>query len=398
MRHFDTWLVRDPYSLFHYYPSGRRWPETIRELIQTRQICSPDAFSSSYSSNAPTPIPSADSTSQPTSTFFQRLPPEIRLMIYAHVFDQDTTIHLVQVKNKIRHVRCTNPSALDKHRQCCPATVARWRTTPTTTTTTTGTTNATSTSISPPKSPTSNPNTPKESTEPTTTKLYPHTNPSLPDTLTPQTTNLLHVCRAMYTESSSLLYRNFHFDTDDLYTFLSFTGQISPLNRDNIRSLTIHYTPIWTPLSGQEHSFSVYTHTHNDALWNGVWEVVRRCRGLEELKLGLDLGSFVGVNLAGGGGGGGGNGNGNGGMTVTGGHNVPFGIEENWVQPLLKLRGLKRFELGRVLEAQGLVRDVEGLRGRLRGVVCRARDGVEDEDEDEDDDGGRKARLAILAA
>ncbi|OOG01165.1 hypothetical protein ASPCADRAFT_203029, partial [Aspergillus carbonarius ITEM 5010] len=330
MRHFDTWLVRDPYSLFHYYPSGRRWPETLRELIQTRQICSPEA-----SSHAPIPIPPADSTSQPTSAFFQRLPPEIRLMIYAHVFDQDTTIHLVQIKNKIRHVRCTHPSPLEKHRQCCPATVARWRTTPSPTTTNTSTRTTNAISPSPPKPPTSipNANAPKETTtEPTTTKLYPHTNPSLPDSLTPQTSNLLHVCRAMYTEASSLLYRTVTFDTDDLYTFLAFAGQISPGHRDNIRSLTIHYTPIWTPLSGQEHALSVYTHTHNDALWNGVWEVVRRCRGLEGLQLGLDLGSFVGVNLAGGGGGGG---NGNGGMTVTGGHPVPFGIEENWVQPLL---------------------------------------------------------------
>ncbi|PYI01720.1 hypothetical protein BO78DRAFT_378472 [Aspergillus sclerotiicarbonarius CBS 121057] len=397
MRHFDTWLLRDPYSIFHYYPSGRRWPETIRELIQTRQICSPDASSNGPSSNAP--IPPADSTSQPTSAFFQRLPPEIRLMIYTHVFGQDTTIHLVQVKNKIRHVRCSHPAPLDKHRQCCPESVARWRTTPTTTSTTTRTTTTNITPTFEPK-PTTTTKSPNQTTEPTTSKLYPHTSPSLSNTLTPQTASLLHVCKAMYTESSPLLYRTMHFDTDDLYTFLSFTSQLPAPHLQSLRSVTIHYTPLWTPLSGQEHSFSVYTHTHNDFLWKRTWEVVRKkCTGLERLRLALDLGSFVGVVAAGIPGGGAAAG----GMTVTGGHRVPFGMEENWVQPLLKVRGLRQFELGvmvkcdrvarRVLEAEGLVREVEALRAGVRGVVCQSRD-----EEEEMVVQGRKGRLAIMAA
>lgn len=41
MRHFDAWLLRDPYSIWHYYSTGRRWQEIVRELIQERKICAP---------------------------------------------------------------------------------------------------------------------------------------------------------------------------------------------------------------------------------------------------------------------------------------------------------------------------------------------------------------------
>ncbi|RAL00278.1 uncharacterized protein BO80DRAFT_325667, partial [Aspergillus ibericus CBS 121593] len=377
MRHFDTWLIRDPYSIFHYYPSGRRWSETLREMIQTRQICSPDAASNASN----TPIPFADSTSQPTSAFFQRLPPEIRLMIYAYVFGEDTTIHLVQVKDQIRHVRCTHPAPLEKHRQCCPATVARWRTLTSNPTTNTTTTNTSTTNTRTTSKPTTTPSPPqpsKESEPPS--KLYPHTSPLLPPLLsTPQhTTAPLHTCKAMYTESAPLLYRTFTFDTDDLYTLLAFTTHLPPPHRHSLRALTIHYTPIWTPFSTDEpHAFSVYTHTHNDELWVAVWEVVRRCTGLEVVRLGLDLGRWVGVGMGGNAG------------RVAGGRRVPFGVREKWVQPVLKVRGLKRFELGvvvkcdrvarRVLEVDGLVREVEAFREGVSRVVCQPR---EEEEED----------------
>ncbi|EHA17766.1 hypothetical protein ASPNIDRAFT_176703, partial [Aspergillus niger ATCC 1015] len=381
MRHFDTWILRDPYSIFHYYPTGKRWPESIRELIQSRQICSPP--SSANNDAIPAAIP-ADNTSQPTSSFFQRLPPEIRLMIYAYVFNDspnttptpndsttNTTIHLVQIRNKIHHVRCTHPSPLDKHRQCCPQTMARWRTSPTTTTTTIPKPiTTTTTTITKGGAVTS----PAKATD-TNSSLYPHTHPSLPLTLSKNTTSPLLTCRAMYLESAPLLYSLTTIDTDDLYTFLSFINTIPPHLRKYIKSLTVQYTPIWQPMAGQEYPFSVYTHTHNDMLWGGFWDAVaRKCPGLERVRLGLDLGTVFAVNNNIGGGGG---------MSVTGGNMVSFGTEEEWVRPLLRVRGLKSFELGvmvrcdrlarRVLE-NGLVRDVQVLRERLMEVMCKERD------------------------
>ncbi|GLA47983.1 hypothetical protein AnigIFM63604_003013 [Aspergillus niger] len=401
MRHFDTWILRDPYSIFHYYPTGKRWPESIRELIQSRQICSPP--SSANNDAIPAAIP-ADNTSQPTSSFFQRLPPEIRLMIYAYVFNDspnttptpndsttNTTIHLVQIRNKIHHVRCTHPSPLDKHRQCCPQTMARWRTSPTTTTTTIP--KPITTAITKGGAVTS----PAKATD-TNSSLYPHTHPSLPPTLSKNTTSPLLTCRAMYLESAPLLYSLTTIDTDDLYTFLSFINTISPHLRKYIRSLTVQYTPIWQPMAGQEYPFSVYTHTHNDMLWGGFWDAVaRKCPGLERVRLGLDLGTVFAVNNNIGGGGG---------MSVTGGNMVSFGTEEEWVRPLLRVRGLKSFELGvmvrcdrlarRVLE-NGLVRDVQVLRERLMEVMCGERNRHVNDEEDGVSE-RRRGRLAIMAA
>ncbi|KAI2887536.1 hypothetical protein CBS76997_560 [Aspergillus niger] len=404
MRHFDTWILRDPYSIFHYYPTGKRWPESIRELIQSRQICSPP--SSANNDAIPAAIP-ADNTSQPTSSFFQRLPPEIRLMIYAYVFNDspnttptpndsttNTTIHLVQIRNKIHHVRCTHPSPLDKHRQCCPQTMARWRTSPTTTTTTIPKPiTTTTTTITKGGAVTS----PAKATD-TNSSLYPHTHPSLPLTLSKNTTSPLLTCRAMYLESAPLLYSLTTIDTDDLYTFLSFINTISPHLRKYIKSLTVQYTPIWQPMAGQEYPFSVYTHTHNDMLWGGFWDAVaRKCPGLERVRLGLDLGTVFAVNNNIGGGGG---------MSVTGGNMVSFGTEEEWVRPLLRVRGLKSFELGvmvrcdrlarRVLE-NGLVRDVQVLRERLMEVMCKERDRHVNDEEDGVSE-RRRGRLAIMAA
>ncbi|KAL3252302.1 hypothetical protein ABHI18_010124 [Aspergillus niger] len=402
MRHFDTWILRDPYSIFHYYPTGKRWPESVRELIQSRQICSPPSSANNDAIPAATP---ADSTSQPTSSFFQLLPPEIRLMIYAYVFNDspnttptpndsitNTTIHLVQIRNKIHHVRCTHPSPLDKHRQCCPQTMARWRTSPTTTTTTIPKP-ITTTTITKGGAVTS----PAKATD-TNSSLYPHTHPSLSPTLSKNTTSPLLTCRAMYLESAPLLYSLTTIDTDDLYTFLSFINTISPHLRKYIRSLTVQYTPIWQPMAGQEYPFSVYTHTHNDMLWGGFWDAVaRKCPGLERVRLGLDLGTVFAVNNNIGGGGG---------MSVTGGNMVSFGTEEEWVRPLLRVRGLKSFELGvmvrcdrlarRVLE-NGLVRDVQVLRERLMEVMCGERNRHVNDEEDGVSE-RRRGRLAIMAA
>ncbi|KAJ5432523.1 uncharacterized protein N7458_011679 [Penicillium daleae] len=177
MRHFDAWVIRDPYSIWHYYTTGQRWKDTVRELIHDRKICAPslnsiDPYPSSSSSSpsSTATISSSSSSSTPsttvqqTSPLFTRLPPEIRAIIWSYVFDAET-IHLVTIKNKVRHVRCSSPAtsttSLTNHRHCCPTTLARWRTPSTTTT--------------------------NINSSPNTNLLYPHTNPTLPSTLTTST-------------------------------------------------------------------------------------------------------------------------------------------------------------------------------------------------------------------
>lgn len=152
-------------------------------------------------------------------------------------------------------------------------------------------------------------------------------------------------------------------------------------------------------MAGLDHKGSIYAHTHSDELWGRFWGVVASLRGLKGLGLGLDLGVVsardVGVD-----GGGGGNGNGNGHGY---GQRIPFGIAEGWVRPLLKVRGLREFDLAvsarcdassRAVVEGRLVRDVGLLRGELKRVLCLPR---ERERDCKKGMMGRRVRLAITA-
>lgn len=363
MRHFDAWVIRDPYSIWHYYTTGQRWKDTVRELIHDRKICAPSLHPQPHPHPQATSInwyPASLSTSSTTtstsntdtgiiqqtqSPLFTRLPPEIRAIIWEYVFGADT-IHLVTIKDKVRHVRCSSPWAstsspdksLTHHRHCCPTTLARWRTTP------------------------------FPSSQTQQTLLYPHTHPSLPATLSNSTPSLLRTCHLIHTETSHLLYKNTNFDIDDLYTFIAFTQSLSPTALSHIRSLTLHWTPIWTPLAGQDHKSSIYAHTHSDELWLHFWARVAALPGLREVKLVIDLGAFTGRVVS------------DGGVVLGGrGNRIPLVLGEAWTVPLLAVRGLRVFEmvvtvrcdeLARgVLEA-GIVRDAGRLRDGLRGVMC----------------------------
>ena len=286
-------------------------------------------------------------------------------MIYEYAFG-DQVVHLVQVKDKIRHVRCNNTtSSLDKNRRCCPVTPARWRANDLAAAATfpSPTNSASSTSA------TSN------------SMLYPHTHPSLPSQLSNSSTALLRTCRAVYAEASSILYKNSAFDVDDLTTFIAFSLSISADHLRAIRKLTIQWMPVWQPMAGEEHKSSIYSHTHNDRLWALFWNRVAALSGLEDLALIVDLGSFAGTPAgapaaAGNGGAGGA------GASVIGGNRLRLSIAEPWVAPLLCVRGLRSFELGitakcdavakEVLEG-GLVRDAVILRDHLRMVMCSKR-------------------------
>lgn len=374
MRHFDAWLLRDPYSIWHYYSTGRRWQETVRNLIQDRKICAPpvDLLPSTNSSVKPVDPYSRPMAPQPDCMLFSKLPAEIRLMIYNYVFG-DETVHLVQLKGKIRHVRCHHSSSsLESNRQCCPITPARWRVSD------------------------------GEIPGHTDRVLYPHTHASLPDMLSNSSLSLLRTCRAIYAEAADIPFRNPVFDVDDLHTFIAFSLSICPQRLQSIKRLTVQWMPVWQPMAGEEHKSSIYSHTHNDRLWALFWARIASLGGLEELRLSLDLGRFSGNASSG----------------LIGGNRLRLSIDQPWVTPMLFVRGLKSFELGitarcdeyakRVLE-NDLCRDAVVLRDQLRAAMCsppssplpvpgfQLKSCLMDELQ-EQPDRGMRPRLAITAA
>ncbi|KAJ5281900.1 hypothetical protein N7478_007272 [Penicillium angulare] len=330
MRHFDAWVVRDPYSIWHYYSTGRRWQDTVRTLIQERKICSPSQEPETEPTNTKPINP------QSTSPLLSQLPPEIRQMIWGYVFGSKT-IHLVTVKDKIRHVACpqSNPS-LTQHRHCCPYTPARWRI--------------------------YDGRVPGHSDR----LLYPHTHDLLPDHLSNSGNALLQTCQGINLEASDLLYQQSNFDVDDLYTFIAFASAIGTQKLNCIRQLTVQWMPVWQPFTGKDHKGSIYAHTHSDALWSEFWSVVSSMRGLRELQLSIDLGRFTGTQIGGG-------------PVIVAGQRIPLVLSEGWLLPLLNVRGLKGFELAvtarcdaaakGVIEEE-LVRDAVVLRDQLRAVMC----------------------------
>lgn len=333
MRHFDAWVVRDPYSIWHYYSTGHRWQDTVRSMIQERKICSPvpDAGRSAIN-----PYTEA-MDSQPNCDLLQRLPPEIRQMIWGYVFGSEA-IHLVNMKDKIRHVRCSSGSkpSLTHHRHCCPLTPARWRVYD-------GRISGHSDSL-----------------------LYPHTHKRLPDNLSNSGAALLRTCRAIYAETADMLYQNATFDVDDLYTFIAFAKAVGPYHLAAIRSLTVQWTPMWQPLTGKDHTSSIYAHTHSDALWTQFWALVSSLPSLQSLYVSFDLGRFTGAITGGG-------------TVVVAGQRLPLVLAESWLLPLLNVRGLKEFELAvtarcdsaakGVIEGD-LVRDAGVLKDQLKAVMC----------------------------
>jgi hypothetical protein len=298
-------------------------------------------------------------SSQPNCGLLQKLPPEIRLMIYGYVFG-DEAVHLVQLKGKIRHVRCCkhkSASDIPSHRHCCSETMARWRSFSSSFSTSAG----------------------------SDSHLYPHTHKSLPGKLSNSSLSLLRTCRAIYLEAADIPYQTLSFDVDDLHTFVAFSLTISPEHLARIKRLTVQWTPIWQPMTGDSSSSpvgsnksSIYSHTHNDHLWKLFWSRVQALEGLEALYLNLDLGRFMGnaMNIV----------PGAPGSVLLGGANnkkISLNISEPWLQPLMDVRGLKDFDLcvsarcdasARNTLVEQIGAEAVVLRDCLREVMCLPRE------------------------
>jgi hypothetical protein len=352
MRHLDAWILRDPYSIWHYYSTGRVWQESVRGMIQDRQICAPQVDISESPSKSPVDPLARSISNQPNCGLLQKLPPEVRLMIYEYVFG-DGAVHLVQLKGKIRHVRCQQhqSASIANHRHCCPETPARWRV-----------------------------SSDSRVAGHSDSMLYPHTHTSLPAKLSNSSLALLRTCRAIYLEAADIPYSDLAFDVDDLHTFVAFSLTICPERLRSIKRLTVQWTPIWQPMTGDKSSSSIYAHTHNDQLWKLFWSRVQALTGLEDLQFSLDLGRFMG------------NGNGNpanvnANNVLLGGTSkkISLGVNEPWIAPMLAVRGLKDFELcvtarcdasARNILAQEIGRDAVILRDHLKAVMCLPREEV----------------------
>ncbi|KAJ5160540.1 uncharacterized protein N7482_007544 [Penicillium canariense] len=319
MRHFDAWVVRDPYSIWHYYATGQRWKDTQQPL----------------------PVPLPLHPKQPPDLLLppHPPPPEIRHMIWGFVFGADT-LHLVTVKDKVRHVRCNSASpSLTQHRHCCPTTPARWRVSD------------------------------SRVQGHSDGLLYPHTHAQLPSSLSDGNVALLRTCRAIHAEAATTLYAQSTFDVDDLYTFIAFAQSVPRAALSSIRRLTVQWMPVWTPLTGQDHKGSIYAHTHSDVLWLQFWAAVASLPALRALKLSIDLGRFTGTVTGGG-------------AVLVAGQRIPLVLKEPWLLPLLNVRGLEEFELAVTarcdVAARGVIegdlcRDAGVLRDQLRAVMCSRR-------------------------
>ncbi|KAL2004020.1 hypothetical protein VTN02DRAFT_818 [Thermoascus thermophilus] len=334
MRHFDAWLLRDPYSIWHFYSTGRRWQETISEMIRNRKICAPEVDTTSPRHREPVDPFARPMSPQSDCLFLHKLPPEIRLIIYNYVFG-DGAVHLVQLKGKIRHVRCRHTSSsIDRNRHCCPVTPARWRVYD-------GRVAGHSDRM-----------------------LYPHTHQLLPEVLSNSSLSLLRTCRAIYAEAADIPYSSLVFDVDDLHTFIAFSSMICPERLRAIKRLTVQWMPVRQPMAGEEHWSSIYSYTHNDRLWALFWMRVQALPGLQELRLSLDIGRFSG-SAAGG--------------IVIGGRRIRLAIDEGWIAPLLFVRGLRSFDLcvtarcdasAKSILEEKMKNDAAKLRDQLRAIMC----------------------------
>ncbi|KAJ5307252.1 hypothetical protein N7476_007908 [Penicillium atrosanguineum] len=330
MRHFDAWhlaLLPNPnlLQLDKHSPRPNNLSTNLLPNFLILSVPPNQPLHTTY--KPPIPItPLSPPSRNPLHDLVLRLPP--------------STLHIVTIKNKLRHLRCTSPSnpqtELTHHRHCCPTTPARWRV--------------------------YDGRVPGHSDR----LLYPHTHEQLPDLVSDGNVSLLRTCRAIYAETADLVYRNSTIDVDDLYTFIAFSEAISLRARNAIRRLTVQWMPVWEPLAGLDHKGSIYAHTHSDALWTSFWARVAQLEGLRELNLSVDLGRFTGTVTGGG-------------AVVVAGQKLPLVLKERWLVPLLDVRGLTAFELAvtaRCDEAakgvieSGLVRDAAVLRDQLRAVMC----------------------------
>ncbi|PSN70639.1 hypothetical protein BS50DRAFT_570171 [Corynespora cassiicola Philippines] len=185
-----------------------------------------------------------------------RLPLELRHMIYRAVLG-DSTMHMILKENKLGHLRCKAPSALEcplgyngrtLSRECCWGTVD-------------------SANIWSPMS--------GDIAEPTDGNILP----------------LLQTCRQVYSESIKFLYSSNSFSFSDLDCLRYFSCTILPCRFALIRSIDIEWClswPIYDPVSQHLLLSDPPLYPPNDeATWEETWRIIADMPNLQFVRASL---------------------------------------------------------------------------------------------------------------
>ncbi|MCJ1225166.1 hypothetical protein MMC12_001815 [Toensbergia leucococca] len=176
------------------------------------------------------------------SPFLTKLPPEIRLQIYAYLLG-DSVLHLVHLRHRLTHVRCASPAPLDAPLDaphvCYPSTGGH--------------------------------------------HLYPiyiGLNPRLEIAI-------LRTCRQIYTEAMPVLYSTNTFDMDNLDCLIYLSQTIRRTRLASIRTLNLSWMPHCVPLVTETTAASKEA-PYDDQTWLHFWGIVAtQMPGLVNLKLHL---------------------------------------------------------------------------------------------------------------
>jgi hypothetical protein len=205
---------------------------------------------------------------QKTCPLFNRLPAEIRTMIWHHLLGGQR-FHLMQVPKKVGYHRCEVGKSSDPGRSCCLPAMAYWRHE-------IGTISYRDYLDRYPGAP------------------LPHAPSveqfSLPPNSDPHTLALLRTCQRVYRETINIPYHSNIFDIDDPETLLNLRQTIPRQRLSVIKHLRIFVETQHPPYSGM-HSAPWYSSF--DGIWTLMWHTIAYdMAGLEDLELIIQSGSM----------------------------------------------------------------------------------------------------------
>ncbi|PGH10522.1 hypothetical protein AJ79_05450 [Helicocarpus griseus UAMH5409] len=287
-----------------------------------------------------------DNDSQPPFPFLS-LPPEIRNQIYFALFNCDRAVHLFHAKDKLHLIRCRQPTpALDD--SCCPHTSLAHHCIQNL--------NKIFAELPPEHQQHDSPRKPNNIIN--NAKKTSWSTPShLP-------TDILYTNKQLYNEASAVLYSDLYFEAAELKTWLLFAHMVSARHLALVKRLRSTWVGLpcltMAPVRPGGAGYAAYEqYTLWDEPYEEFWEIVRcRMDGLVELGFCMNYeGQYLDRSTG-----------------------------ARWLEPLLRVRGLKWVEVwvrdriggedGRGGEdAEGARREGEAFGVFLRGVMCSGRRG-----------------------
>ena len=159
---------------------------------------------------------------------------------------------------------------------------------------------------------------------------------------------LLQSCRQIYTEAVDVIYATNLFDLDDVSTLLYLSQTIRPQRLAAIKYLQLTWELLWAPFSIPE-TKDPFLFPNDDATWVTFWRLIEtQMPGLLEL-------TFVVHAMY---------------------PKMDWSLDEGWVQPLLRIRGLKEFRLELSYPTHSTlelpIETFEPFRQRLTEIMCTA--------------------------